>query len=106
MTMCGCAGVCVFGGTVACVKAEALPPHSKGRAARLPRRTRLQKPTQEHRLKPVLLRDGGEEFGQAEDAGIVAGFALDDVHAGPVGIGFFGGGCDTGDGDFDFNAIV
>lgn len=47
-----------------------------------------------------------EEFGQAEDAGVVAGFALDVVYAGPVGMGFFGWGRDAGDGDFDFDAVV
>jgi hypothetical protein len=52
------------------------------------------------------LRDGGEEFGQAEDAGVVAGFALDVVHAGPVGVGFFGWRWDPGDRDFDFDAVV
>jgi hypothetical protein len=31
---------------------------------------------------------------------------LDVVHADPVGIGFFGGGLDAGDGDFDFDAVV
>ena len=48
----------------------------------------------------------GEEFGQAEDAGVVAGFAEDVVYAGPVGMGFFVRGGDAGDGDFDFDAIV
>jgi hypothetical protein len=50
--------------------------------------------------------DGGEKFGEAEDAAIVAGFALDVVYAGPVGLRFFGWGCNAGDGDFDFDAIV
>ena len=50
--------------------------------------------------------DGGEEFGQAEDAGVVAGFALDVVYAGPVGIGLFDWRRDAGDGDFDLDAIV
>jgi len=54
----------------------------------------------------VPLRDGGEEFGQAEDAAVVAGFALDIVYAGPVGVGFFGWRRDAGDADFDFDAIV
>ena len=54
----------------------------------------------------VLLRGGVEEFGQAEDAGVVAVFALDVVHAVPVGMGFFGGRRDAGDDDFDFDAIV
>jgi hypothetical protein len=31
---------------------------------------------------------------------------LDVVYAGPVGVGFFGGGLDAGDGDFDLDAIV
>jgi hypothetical protein len=31
---------------------------------------------------------------------------LDVVYAGPVGVGFFGGGRDAGDGDFDLDAIV
>lgn len=52
------------------------------------------------------LGDGGEEFGQAEDAGVVAVFALDVVYAGPVRVRFFGGGWDAGDGDFDFDAVV
>ena len=47
-----------------------------------------------------------EEFGQAEDAAVVAVFALDVVYAGPVGVGFSGRGRDTGDGDFDFDTIV
>jgi hypothetical protein len=47
-----------------------------------------------------------EEFGQAEDAAIVAALALDVVYAGPVGLGFFGGGRDAGDGDFDFDAVA
>jgi hypothetical protein len=54
----------------------------------------------------VLLGDGGEELGQAEDAAVVAVFALDIVYAGPVRFGFFGWGRDAGDGDFDFDAIV
>jgi hypothetical protein len=54
----------------------------------------------------VPLRGGVEEFGQAEDAGVVAGFALDVVYAGPLGVGFFGWGRDAGDGDFDFDAVV
>jgi hypothetical protein len=49
---------------------------------------------------------GGEEFGEAEDAAVVAGFTLDIVYAGPVGLGFFGWGCNARDGDFDFDAIV
>jgi hypothetical protein len=48
----------------------------------------------------------GEEFGQAQDAGVVAVFALDVVYAGPVGVGLFGRRWDAGDGDFDFDAIV
>jgi hypothetical protein len=31
---------------------------------------------------------------------------LDVVYAGPVRLGFFGGGRDAGDGDFDFDAIA
>ena len=31
---------------------------------------------------------------------------MDVVYAGPVGVGFFGGGWDAGDGDFDFDAVV
>jgi hypothetical protein len=54
----------------------------------------------------MLLGGGVEEFGQAEDAGVVAVFALDVVYAGPVGLGLFGWGRDAGDGDFDFDAIV
>jgi len=54
----------------------------------------------------VLLRGGVEEFGQAEDAAVVAGFALDVVYAGPVGFGLIGWRRDAGDGDFDFDAIV
>ncbi len=54
----------------------------------------------------VPLRDGGEEFGQAEDAAVVAGFALDIVYASPVGVGFIGWRRDAGDADFDFDAIV
>ena len=54
----------------------------------------------------MLLGGVREEFGQAEDAAVVAGFASDVVYAGPVGVGFFGWGCYTGDGDFDFDAIV
>jgi hypothetical protein len=50
--------------------------------------------------------DGGEEFRQAEDAGVVAALALDVVYAGPVGVGFFGRGFDAGDGDFNFDAVV
>ena len=48
----------------------------------------------------------GEEFGQAEDAGVVAAFAFDVVDAGPVGFGLIGGGRHAGDGDFDLDAIV
>jgi hypothetical protein len=47
-----------------------------------------------------------EEFGQAEDAGVVAVFALDFVYAGPAGFGLVGWGRDAGDGDFDFDAVV
>ena len=54
----------------------------------------------------MLLGNGGEEFGQAEDAAVVAVFALDVVYAGPLGMRFFGGRWDAGDGDFDFDAIV
>jgi hypothetical protein len=54
----------------------------------------------------MLLGGGVEEFGQAEDAGVVAVFALDVVYAGPVGFGLIGGGRDAGDGDFYFDAIV
>jgi hypothetical protein len=54
----------------------------------------------------VPLRGGVEEFGQAEDAAVVAVFALDVVYAGPVGVGFFGWGRDAGDGDFYFDAVV
>jgi hypothetical protein len=50
--------------------------------------------------------DVGEEFGEAEDAGVVTGLAEDVVDAGPVGARFFGRGGDAGDGDFDFDAIV
>jgi hypothetical protein len=105
---------------VECVKAEAAPPHSKVGAGHL--KVAATKATQEDRLKPVLLGagrleagatwrdkglgDGGEEFGQAEDAGVVAALALDVVYAGPVGFGLIGGGRDAGDGDFDFDAIV
>jgi len=49
---------------------------------------------------------GGEEFGQAEDAGVVAAFAFDVVYAGPVGFGLIGGRWDAGDADFDFDAII
>ena len=52
------------------------------------------------------LGDGGEEFCEAEDAGVVAALALDVVYAGPVGVGFFGRGFDAGDGDFNFDAVV
>jgi hypothetical protein len=31
---------------------------------------------------------------------------LDVVDAGPVGVGFFGGGFDAGDGDFDLDAVI
>ena len=54
----------------------------------------------------VPLRGGVEEFGQAEDAAVVAVFALDVVYAGPVGVGFFGWRRDARDADFDFDAIV
>ena len=54
----------------------------------------------------MLLGNGGEEFGQAEDAAVVAVFALDVVYASPLGMRFFGGRWDAGDGDFDFDAIV
>jgi hypothetical protein len=54
----------------------------------------------------VLLRGGVEEFSQAEDAGVVAAFALDVVYAGPVGFGLIGRRRDAGDGDFDFDAVV
>jgi hypothetical protein len=54
----------------------------------------------------VLLGGCVEEFGQAEDAGVVAGFALDVVYAGPVGVRFLGRRGDAGDGDFDLDAIV
>ena len=47
-----------------------------------------------------------EEFGQAEDAAVVAALALDVVYTGPVRLGFFGGGRDAGDGDFDFDAVA
>jgi hypothetical protein len=47
-----------------------------------------------------------EEFCEAEDAAIVAGFALDFVYAGPVGIGLIGWVRDAGDGDFDLDSIV
>jgi hypothetical protein len=50
--------------------------------------------------------DGGEEFCEAEDAAVVAGFTLDVVYAGPVGFGFFGWGLNARDGNFDFDAIV
>lgn len=90
--------MCEFGGKVACVKAEPLPPHSKVGVGHLRVTATLG----------VQRRLGGvsEEFGEAEDAGVVAGFALDVVYAGPVGVGFFGWGRDTGDGDFDFDAVV
>ena len=52
------------------------------------------------------LGDGGEEFGQAEDAGVVAALALDVIYAGPVGFGLIRWGRDAGDGDFDFDAII
>jgi len=52
------------------------------------------------------LGDGGEEFCEAEDAGVVAALALDVVYAGPVWIGLIGGGRDAGNGDFDFDAVV
>ncbi len=54
----------------------------------------------------MLLGGGVEEFGEAEDAGVVAGFAFDVVYAGPVRVGLFGGRWDAGDGDFDFDAVV
>jgi hypothetical protein len=54
----------------------------------------------------VPLRSGVEEFGQAEDARVVAAFALDVVYAGPVGFGLICWGRDAGDGDFDFDAVV
>jgi len=54
----------------------------------------------------MLLGGGVEEFGEAEDAGVVAAFALDVVNAGPVGLGLIGWGRDAGDGDFDFDAVV
>ena len=47
-----------------------------------------------------------EEFGQAENAAIVAVFALDVVYAGPVGFGLVGWRGDAGDGDFYLDAIV
>jgi hypothetical protein len=49
---------------------------------------------------------GREELGQAEDAGVVAVFALDVVDAGPGDFGLFVGGSDPGNGDFDFDAVV
>jgi hypothetical protein len=51
-------------------------------------------------------RSVGEEFGQAEDAGVVAAFAFDVVDTGPVGFGLIGGGRHAGDGDFDLDAVV
>jgi hypothetical protein len=54
----------------------------------------------------VLLGGCVEEFGQAEDAAVVAALALDVVYTGPVRLGFFGGGRDAGDRDFDLDAIV
>jgi len=54
----------------------------------------------------VLLGGGVEEFGQAEDAGVVAVFALDVVYAGPGGLWFFGRRGDAGDGYFYFDAVV
>jgi hypothetical protein len=54
----------------------------------------------------VLLGDGGEELGQAEDAAVVAGFALDVVYAGPRWMGLFRGDGDARDRDFDFDTIV
>jgi hypothetical protein len=50
--------------------------------------------------------DGREELCEAEDAGVVAVFALDVVYASPVGVGFFGWRWDAGDGDFNLDAIV
>jgi hypothetical protein len=50
--------------------------------------------------------DGGDEFSEAEDAGVIAVFTEDVVHAGPGGMGFFGRGRHAGDGDFDFDAII
>jgi hypothetical protein len=47
-----------------------------------------------------------EKFGQAEDAGVVAVFALDVVYAGPGGFWFFGRRRDAGDGYFYFDAVV
>ena len=47
-----------------------------------------------------------EKFGQAEDAGVVAVFALDVIYAGPSGLWLFGGRWDAGDGYLDFDAIV
>jgi hypothetical protein len=54
----------------------------------------------------MRLRGSVEEFGEAEDAGVVAGFAMDVVYAGPVGVGLFGWRGDAGDCDFDFDAVV
>ncbi len=48
----------------------------------------------------------GEEFGQAEDAEVVAAFALHVVYPGPGGLELFGGGGHAGDGDFNFDAVV
>ena len=85
------------GGAVTFAKAKALPSHSKSEF----------RPAGSRRyLRVGGLGDGGEELGQAEDAGVVAVFALDVVYAGPVGVGFFGWGRDAGDGDFDFDTVV
>jgi hypothetical protein len=54
----------------------------------------------------MLLGGCVEEFGEAEDGGVVAGFALNVVYAGPGEFWLFGRGCNAGDGDFDFDAVV
>jgi hypothetical protein len=97
--------VCKFGVAVAGVEAEALPPHSKVGVGHL----KVAATTANPRAQPgmaVLLGGGVEEFGQAEDAGVVAVFALDVVYAGPGGLWFFGRRGDAGDGYFYFDAVV
>jgi hypothetical protein len=54
----------------------------------------------------VRLGGGREEFGEAEDAGVVAGLAENVIHARPDRVRLVGRSGDARGRDFDFDAII
>ena len=92
-------------GAVFFVRTAAL--NAEGAEQRDPKaQTGMPVPRLPARSRRYRLGDGGDEFGQAEDAAVVAVFALDVVHASPRDLGLVVGRRDAGYSDFDFDAVV